>query len=253
MRARFTAAATTFRTSVPKMTRPFSGLPLTALLVIASILMAGWSRGPGASSRSTSTAAPQVPAPAPSASSAIPPLVGTVQNVGDSTVTLSTPDGAKQFRLAPSFKIYDRVPSDLSHIKETSFVGVTSVPQPDGSQKATEIHVFDEALRGLGEGSRPMGPAGAEGRTMTNGSVSTSRMTNGTMQRTTAGSTITVNYTGGAQTITVPPDVEVTSIEPVSRDKLVPGSNAFVVLARQPDGTLWATAVMLVKRPPAKP
>jgi hypothetical protein len=248
MRARFAPAVIAFSTFVPRTARPFGGLPLTVLLVVASVFMAGWSRGQGASSQSTPAAASQVPASSP-----IPPLVSTVQSVGDSTVTLSTPDGQKQFPLAPFFKVYDRVPSDLSHIKETSFVGVTSVPQPDGSQKATEIHVFDEALRGLGEGSRSMEPPGAGGRTMTNGSVSTSRMTNGTVRRSTAGSTIIVSYNGGTQTITVPPDVEVTSIEPISREKLVPGTNAFVVLARQPGGTVWATAAMLIKSPPAKP
>jgi hypothetical protein len=44
-----------------------------------------------------------------------------------------------------------------------SFVGVTSVPQPDGAQRATEIHIFPEELRGTGEGSYLMNQQGGGG------------------------------------------------------------------------------------------
>src|SRR6266704_3636078 len=43
----------------------------------------------------------------------------------------------------------------LSDIKVGSFIGTTTVPGPDGSQNAVEVHVFPEAMRGTGEGSRP--------------------------------------------------------------------------------------------------
>jgi hypothetical protein len=34
-------------------------------------------------------------------------------------------------------------------------IGVTGMPQADGSQKAVEIHIFPEPMRGTGEGHRP--------------------------------------------------------------------------------------------------
>src|SRR5262249_58220721 len=43
----------------------------------------------------------------------------------------------------------------LSDIKKNSFIGVTGMPQSDGSQKAVEIHIFPEPMRGTGEGHRP--------------------------------------------------------------------------------------------------
>ena len=47
------------------------------------------------------------------------------------------------------------VKASLSDIKENSFIGVTGMPQADGSQKAVEIHIFPESMRGTGEGYRP--------------------------------------------------------------------------------------------------
>jgi hypothetical protein len=58
--------------------------------------------------------------------------------------------------MAQPFHVYTRAPSDLSKVTEKSFIGVTTLKQPDGSERATEIHVFPEELRGLGEGSRMM-------------------------------------------------------------------------------------------------
>ena len=43
--------------------------------------------------------------------------------------------------------------SDRAHITDGSFLGITSVTDPDGSQRAVEVHVFPEAMRGTGEGS----------------------------------------------------------------------------------------------------
>jgi len=150
-------------------------------------------------------------------------------------------------------------------VADNSFVGVTSVSQPDGSQRATEIHIFPNELRGLGEGSRPMGPASGGSRsTMTNGSVASSRMTNGNARMTNgaarmtngtasgaAGGTITVTYNGGSQTITIPAGVQVTEI--VRTDtKLAPGTTVIIPATKQSNGTLETSRVMLATRPATK-
>jgi hypothetical protein len=137
-----------------------------------------------------------------------------------------------------------------------SFVGVTSMPQPDGSQRATEIHIFPEELRGTGEGSYLMGQQSGRGNvsTMTNGTVGGPRMTNGAASRMTNGSvggraaqTLTVNYRGGSQTIAIPAGVTVTAITP-TQTKLTAGANVVVLASKQPDGTLRASRVMLAGR-----
>jgi hypothetical protein len=166
-------------------------------------------------------------------------------------LTLSSPSGDVRVAVTQPLKVYSREPGDLSRVTDRSFVGVTSVPQPDGSQKATEIHVFPEELRGLGEGSRPMGQQAGGGRsTMTNGNVASSRMTNGAARMTNgtasgaAGGTITVEYSGGSQTITVPANVPVTVIAPTST-KLTSGASVVVPAKKQSNGTLGASLVIL--------
>jgi len=137
----------------------------------------------------------------------------------------------------------------MSHVKEGSFIGVTTVKQADGSERATEIHVFPEELRGLGEGSRMMAPAGTGGASrMTNGNVSPSRMTNGTASQSRMsngsvssanGSSLVVQYAGGSQNVTVPPNTPVTELKIASRDLAV-GDQVAVLVKKGPDGSLTA-------------
>ena len=204
---------------------------------------------------------------------------GTLKDVSDSSVTLTTPAGEVRVALTAPVKVYTRAPADLARVSDHAFIGVTSVPQPDGTQRATEIHVFPEELRGLGEGSRPMAPpsaGGGSGGAMTNGSVSDSRMTNGSATMTNgsasmtngsatmtngaasmksgaggAGGTMTVAYNGGSQTITVPPNVSVTEIVATST-KLAPGVSVVIPATKRPDGTLTTSRVMLANAPGRK-
>src|SRR5215471_13050369 len=55
----------------------------------------------------------------------------------------------------PPVRVRGMVKAALSDIKDNSFIGVTGMPQSDGSQKAVEIHIFPEPMRGTGEGHRP--------------------------------------------------------------------------------------------------
>ena len=59
-------------------------------------------------------------------------------------------------KLVQPFHLYAGVPGDLSHLKDTNFVGVTSVKQPDGTERASAIGILPEELRGVGEGSYMM-------------------------------------------------------------------------------------------------
>jgi hypothetical protein len=68
-------------------------------------------------------------------------------------------------------------------------------------------------------------------------------MTNGAVSAQ-AGGTITVEYQGGTQKITVPAGVTVTAIAPTTK-KLTPGANVIVLAKKRPDGGLEASRVML--------
>jgi hypothetical protein len=102
---------------------------------------------------------------------------------------VATSTGTVRVRLAPSTPVATLVQSDRAQITDGSFLGITSVTEPDGSQRAVEVHVFPEAMRGTGEGSYGWDWPGAQGGSkmtngtaskMTNGTVSRSKMTNGT-------------------------------------------------------------------------
>jgi hypothetical protein len=192
----------------------------------------------------------------------VTPVRGTLKSITDTAVTVSTSSGDVTVAIASPLDVFTRVPAKLSDVKDNSFVGVTSVAQPDGSQRATEIHIFPDKLRGTGEGSYLMKQSGggANRSTMTNGTVTGSRMTNGTASapRMTngtisgkAGESLTVQYHGGTQTITVPSNVSVMRIAP-TQTKLTPGANVVVMATKQSDGTLKASAAMLAGAPGAK-
>jgi len=176
-------------------------------------------------------------------------LRGTVVSVSANQLVLKSDTGAVTVRLAQPFHLYARAPSDLSHVKQSSFIGVTTVKQPDGSERATEIHVFPEELRGVGEGSRMMAPDKSAGASrMTNGNVSASRMTNGTASQSrmsngnvssTNGSSLVVQYAGGSQSVTVPPNTPVTELKIAPRDLAV-GDQVAVLAKKASDGSLTA-------------
>ena len=172
---------------------------------------------------------------------------GKISTVTDSMIVVTTTAGDIRVAVAPPLEVYSRGPANLSEVTPNSFVGVTSVSQPDSSQRATEIHIFPEALRGTNEGTFLMRPQpGADSTsqsTMTNGTVEVPRMTNGTAGGITDGKLV-VNYRAGTQTIMVPSGVTVTKIS-LTDTKLAPGSNVVVLATKRPDGTLIATRVLL--------
>ena len=66
--------------------------------------------------------------------------------------------------------IVARVKASAADIKPGDYVASGGVPQPDGTQKAVELRIFPESMRGNGDGHRPGWP-GAPNGTMTNGAV----------------------------------------------------------------------------------
>ena len=225
---------------------------LSAGILLGVTLAAGCSKQDSSAAAgaqdSSSRQSAAASAPATSTASSDTIVRGMLKVVSDSSLTLTTAMGDVHVALTPPVKVYSRGPASLSRVTDHVFIGVTSVPQPDGTQRATEIHVFPEELRGLGEGSRPMAaPSGGNGSTMTNGSATmtngAARMTNGASGGLTGG-TMTVQYNGGTQTITVPADVSVTEISATSA-KLTTGASVTIPATKRADGTLATSKVML--------
>ncbi len=123
--------------------------------------------------------------------------------------------------------------ASLSDVQPNSYVGIAAAPQPDGTLKALEVTIFDESLRGTGDGHYGWDLTG--GNTMTNGAV-------GSVQ-TTNGRTMVIDYKGGNKTVVVPDDVPVVTIKPADNAVLLPGARV-VVFSPKGAPTVTANAVI---------
>jgi len=122
----------------------------------------------------------------------------------------------------------------LSDIKVGSFIGTTTVPGPDGSQNAVEVHVFPENMRGTGEGSRPYDLR--PNSTMTNATVADSVVGND-------GHTLTIKYRGGEKKVVVTPETPVVTYVPADKSDLKPGAKVIAFMKKLPDGSLETSRV----------
>jgi hypothetical protein len=234
--------------------RTLISLPASRLVFLAGASVAivacsrsGDSARTGSTSHSDSGAGPGAQA---SNSDSIITLRGTVVSISGSAIVLKTDTGNATVKTPSSFHVYTRAPSTLAAVNQGTFIGVTSVKQPDGTERATEIHIFPEELRGLGEGSRMMTPdTTGNANRMTNGSVSAtpaSRMSNGSVASTN-GSTIVVQYRGGSQQVAVPPGTSVTELK-IAPTNLAAGDQVIVVAKRGSDGSLSSIAALTASK-----
>ena len=169
---------------------------------------------------------------------------GTVEQIDGAMMTVKSREGdTLKIKLADEGKVVALVKASLADIKPNSFVGSTAMPQPDGTWKAIEVHIFPEEMRGTGEGDRPYDYKPQS--TMTNGTVN--GLTKTTMTGTVAseeGATLTLNYKDGSKKIDVTPQTVIVSYMPGNREELKPGASIYIPAAtRQADGTLLTPRV----------
>jgi hypothetical protein len=160
----------------------------------------------------------------------------TIESVDGQMVTAKSRDGVEmKIHLADNGPVNEVVKVPLSDIKPNSYIAITAMPQPDGSQKATAIIIFPEAMRGVGDGHRPWDFV--PNSTMTNGAVDTS-------VASVDGEKLVVKYKDGDKTILVTPATEIATYVKKSTADLKPGEKIFIAAAKKtPDGTLEAANI----------
>jgi hypothetical protein len=123
----------------------------------------------------------------------------------------------------------------MDDIKVGSYIGISAMPQADGSQKAIHIHIFPAAMRGVAEGHRPWD--NQPGATMTNAAVdSTVTSKNGQV--------LMMKYKGGEKKVVVPTGIPIVTYVPGSKDELKPGAKIMIVAAmKKPDGIYEAGSI----------
>ncbi len=160
---------------------------------------------------------------------------GAIQSVNGDVLVVKSRDGTNvTMKMTPDVRLAGVTKITMADIKPGSYIGVTSVPDSDGTQKATEVHVFPESMRGAGEGSRPWD-------TRPNSS-----MTNGGLEKTVDGNdghTLTVKYKDGEKQVVVTPDTELVTFVPAERTEIKPGVQIVAFTAKADDGSLQASRI----------
>ena len=164
---------------------------------------------------------------------------GTIEKFDGETLTVQSRDGQQvTIGLAPNFTVVGVAKRSLGDIKAGDYVASTSVKGTDGSLHALEIHIFPEAMRGVGEGQRPTDL------------VPNSLMTNATVSGITAapqGQMLKVKYKGGEAEVIVGPETPIVTYVQGDAGLLTPGATIFCVAQKKGDGSLTAMRVTAEK------
>jgi hypothetical protein len=168
-----------------------------------------------------------------------PPTVrirGTIEDVDGSLLSVKSREGTDmKVRVTENVAVFGVAKTAMSEIKQGSYIGVSAMPEPDGTQRALAVHIFPESQRGAAEGFRPwdLRP--------------NSTMTNATVAETvtgTDGQIIVVKYKDGEKKVVVPPDTPIVTFVAGDKSELKPGVKIIIFSAtRKEDGTLEAARV----------
>lgn len=173
---------------------------------------------------------------------------GTIVSASADSITVNTGSETEKIPFGPHMRLVGVVNSSLDKVTNGDFIGTTVAPQPDGSLKALEVHIFPPALKGTGEGVRPWDLQ--QKSLMANATVHAveqphSMMANATVQHvgsSATGRTVQLVYKGGTKTVTIPPDAPIVALQAGTKSLLTPGAHVFVIAAH--DGTgLVANAI----------
>ena len=161
---------------------------------------------------------------------------GTIEAVDGALLSIKSRDGTDmKVRVTDNVAVFGVAKTELSEIKEGSYIGVTAMPEPDGTQKAVAVHIFPENQRGAAEGFRPWDQR--PGSTMTNATVAQT-------VKGTDGQNILVKYKDGEKKVVVPPDTPIVTFVAGDKSELKPGAKIIIFGAvKKDDGVLEANRV----------
>jgi hypothetical protein len=160
---------------------------------------------------------------------------GTIEAVDGPVLSIKTREGNDvKVRMTDDVAVFGVVKTSLSEIKDGSYIGVTGMPQPDGTQKAIAVHIFPENQRGAAEGFRPWDRQ------------PNSTMTNATVAQTvkgTDGQNILVKYKDGEKKVVVPPETPIVTFVVGDKSEVKAGANIIIFGAAKKDDMLEANRV----------
>ena len=164
---------------------------------------------------------------------------GAIEAVDGAVLTIKTREGdERKVKMTDNVTVTGIARTTMAEVKPGSYIGVTGMPQADGTQKALEVLVFPEAARGTGEGHFPWDLQPQS--TMTNATVADLAAAPASVR---GGQQLKLSYKGGEKTVIVPRDTPVVTFKPATDALLVPGAKV-LVNAQERSGTPTALRVI---------
>jgi hypothetical protein len=160
---------------------------------------------------------------------------GTIEAVDGDVIAVKSRSGEDfKLRMANDMRLVGITKISLSDIKLGSFIGTTTVPGPDGSNSAVEVHVFPEEMRGTGEGSRPFDLR--PNSTMTNATVAESVTGND-------GHTLLIKYKDGEKKVVITPETAIVTYVHADKSELKAGAKVIAFFKKLSDGSYEANRI----------
>src|SRR5215510_8628022 len=168
-------------------------------------------------------------------------LNGTIERVIGNFIFATGRDGsAITVKLADNATVTAVLKATVADIKPGDYIGSGAVPQPDGTQKAVEVHIF--ARPQADGGHHYSGWYGAPNGTMTNGFVQP--VVVGAALADGGDPILVVKYPDGEKRVVVPASAHIARYTAGSKDDLKPDA-AFRIqtAAKESDGTYTAVSI----------
>jgi len=156
---------------------------------------------------------------------------GTIERIEGPVYVVKNRDGSELKLTVTDNRLFVAiVPATMADIKPGMFVGSAGMMEADGTQKAIEVHIFPESMRGTGEGHYDWDL------------IPKSKMTNGNVEQAVTGvdgPVLSVKYKDGEKKLVVTPQTVVVTYVMGDKAEIQPGTKIFVAAAKkQADGTL---------------
>jgi len=162
---------------------------------------------------------------------------GTIEKIDGQELVLHASDGAEtSIALDSKTAVFINQPSSLNAIKAGDYVASAAVKGADGKLRSKELRIFPEALRGVGDGQRPMD---SPDTLMTNAAVSE-------VVAAPEGQVVKVKYKNGTAELIVGPQVPIIAVVAAQPSALKPGAQVFITATKSSDGTITATRILTI-------
>src|SRR5262245_36332563 len=131
---------------------------------------------------------------------------------------------AMTVKLAPNWGVTELRKAEISELKDGLYVGITAMPQNDGTLRALAVHIFPQQMKGTAEGHHNWDL------------MPESTMTNATIDgpiSSGAGPTFKVKYKDGEKTVVVTPQTSIVAMGPGTAAMLQPGAKIMIFGAQK--------------------